>query len=205
MDLIFKYFPYISDKTVQLLSSLYNIYQEWNKKINLISRKDLVYFNERHVLHSLSIAYIFKFEPDTLILDVGTGGGFPGIPLAIFFPNVNFYLVDSITKKCNVVKAVVNELNLTNVKVVNKRVEEVNEKFDFIVSRAVAPMQTLWKLVNKNISPSYRNNVPNGLICLKGGDLHYEVTSIGRSYQIYELCDFFKEDFFVSKKLVHVW
>lgn len=205
MDRIKKYFPNIDSESFERLSSLQNLYYEWNQKINFISRKDFNYFNERHLLHSLSIAYMFNFKTGTKILDVGTGGGFPGIPLAIFFPDVEFILIDSIAKKSKVVEAVKEELKLNNVAVVNGRAEDIKQNFDFVVSRAVAPLNVLWSWINKNISRKSLNEIHNGMICLKGGDLTLEISETDLKFKIWNISDIFEEEFFETKKIVHVW
>jgi len=204
MDIVKKYFPNIDPKTYERLSGLQKLYSEWNQKINVISRKDIVFFNQRHLLHSLSIAYLLNFKLGTIIIDVGTGGGFPGIPLAIFFPEVEFYLLDSIAKKCKVAESIKNELHLNNVNIINARAENFVQKADFIVSRAVAPINTLWNWTYKNLSSKQINDIPNGMLCLKGGDLTAEISETGLKSKIWELSDFFEEDFFQTKKLIHL-
>ena len=207
MEIILKYF---SDFTVQQLEqfrSLERLYREWNNKINVISRKDINSLYEKHILHSLSIAAVFDFEPGTEIIDIGTGGGFPGIPLAIFFPEVKFHLVDSIAKKIKVVNAIVESIDLKNVTTQHIRAEEIkNRKFDFIVTRAVAPLKELWKwskplLRQKN--QDTRKHHP-GLICLKGGDLTEEIQQSGTYPRIIEITEIFPEEFFKEKFLLYV-
>ena len=175
MDEILKYFPYLTEKQKNQYSALYELYVDWNSKINVISRKDIDNLYERHVLHSLGIAEFIKFKPNSAILDVGTGGGFPGIPLAILFPEVQFTLIDSIGKKIKVGTEVANAIGLKNITFKHLRVQDEKGKFDFVVSRAVMPLDELVKLVKKNISPKQQNALPNGLICLKGGELQHEI------------------------------
>ena len=203
MNLITKYFTNLNNDQLQKLETLYSIYAQWNSKINLISRKDIDYFYLHHVLHSLSIAKFYQFKSGSTVMDVGTGGGFPGIPLSILFPNVNFHLVDSIGKKIRVIEAVKKELNLKNVQIYNDRMENIDLTVDFVVCRAVAPMKTLVKWIGGNISRNQRLERKNGLICLKGGDLSEELKEI-KLKEIIELNTFFKESFFETKKLVYV-
>ena len=203
MNLIAKYFTSLNNDQLQKLETLYSIYSQWNSKINLISRKDIDYFYLHHVLHSLSIAKFYQFKSGSTVMDVGTGGGFPGIPLSILFPKVNFHLVDSIGKKIRVIEAVKKELNLKNVQMYNDRMENIDLTVDFVVCRAVAPMKTLVKWIGGNISRNHRLERKNGLICLKGGDLSEELKEI-KLKEIIELNTFFKESFFETKKLVYV-
>lgn len=203
MDLILKYFPQLTDNQKDQFELLQNLYEDWNLKINVVSRKDIDELYIRHVLHSLGIAKIQPFLPGSKILDVGTGGGFPGIPLAILFPEVRFHLVDSIGKKIKVVDEVVAGLQLKNVKSTNARVESVSGKYDFIVSRAVAQMETFahWvagKIVKKNF-----HERKNGILYLKGGDLAEELKYYPKA-TVYPLSDFFEEDFFETKSVVHL-
>jgi len=204
MDTLVKYFPELTEKQKRQIAALAPLYAEWNKKINVISRKDISGIYERHVLHSLGIAKIVSFNPGTKILDAGTGGGFPGIPLAILFPEVNFRLVDSIGKKITVVKAVANKLELTNVRAEQIRAEQVNDKFDFIVSRAVTAFPKFVTWVRNKVAPLQKNSIPNGILYLKGGEFAGEVKSFGKQIIIYNLKEFFEEDFFETKKLIHL-
>ena len=204
MDTLVKYFPELTEKQKRQIATLGPLYAEWNKKINVISRKDISGIYERHVLHSLGIAKIVTFKPGTKILDAGTGGGFPGIPLAILFPEVNFRLVDSIGKKITVVKAVANKLELTNVRAEQIRAEQVNDKFDFIVSRAVTAFPKFVTWVRNKVAPLQKNSIPNGILYLKGGEFAGEVKSFGKQIIIYNLKEFFEEDFFETKKLIHL-
>ncbi len=204
MDIIKKYFPEISKEQESHFSRLKDLYAEWNAKINVISRKDIDELYERHVLHSLSIAMIFHFKPGSIILDIGTGGGFPGIPLAIFFPEVDFLLVDSIGKKIKVVDEVANALGLKNVRAKQLRAEQVDEKFDFIVTRAVADLQELNSWVKGKFLKENRHDVKNGLICLKGGELNKEINPFGKRVKVYNISDFFEEEFFQTKKIVYL-
>jgi 16S rRNA (guanine527-N7)-methyltransferase len=203
MNLIAKYFSSLNNDQLQKLESLYSVYADWNSKINLISRKDMNYFYLRHVLHSLSIAKFYKFKSGSRVMDVGTGGGFPGIPLSIFFPDVNFHLVDSIGKKINVIKVIREELNLKNVNTHNERMEKIDLTVDFVVCRAVAPMETLVDWVGDNVSKKHRHEMKNGFICLKGGDLSEELKKF-KSKQIIGLSTYFQETFFKTKNLVYI-
>ena len=203
MNLIAKYFSSLNNLQLQKLESLYSVYAAWNSKINLISRKDMNYFYLRHVLHSLSIAKFYKFKSGSRVMDVGTGGGFPGIPLSIFFPDVNFHLVDSIGKKINVIKVIREELNLKNVNTHNVRMEKIDLTVDFVVCRAVAPMETLVNWVGDNVSKKHRQVRKNGFICLKGGDLSKELKKF-KSKQIIGLSTYFQEKFFETKNLVYI-
>jgi len=204
MDLILKYFPHLTARQFVLFENLQPLYSHWNAKINVISRKDFSEFYERHVLHSLGIAMFASFVPGTEILDVGTGGGFPGIPLAILFPEVQFHLVDSIGKKIKVVKAVTESLELRNVKAEQIRAEELKGKYDFIVSRAVTKLPEFVAWIRKNISAKQKNAIPNGVIYLKGGDLTKEIKPFGRNIFIQDLAEYFKEEFFETKKVLHL-
>jgi len=204
MDLILKYFPWLTALQQKQFSDLGPLYAFWNSQINVISRKDIDALYERHVLHSLAIARIIRFTPRTRILDVGTGGGFPGIPLAILFPEVSFHLVDSIGKKTVVVRAVAEALELANVRVDQIRAEKLNEKVDFVVSRAVTQLPEFLKWTVKSIDPGGHNALPNGILCLKGGDLKAELSAIHRKAVVYELTECFEEPFFESKKLLFI-
>lgn len=203
MELILKYFPNISENQKFQFQKLESLYQDWNLKINVVSRKDIDELYLRHVLHSLGIAKIITFSDGSKILDVGTGGGFPGIPLAILFPNCTFHLVDSIAKKLKVVNEVVEGLGLTNVKTTHDRVENINDNYDFIVSRAVAAMPTFVHWTKGKILKKNNNSLKNGIIYLKGGDLNEELQDY-KSATIYNLNDYFDEDFFETKKVVHL-
>ncbi len=203
MELIKKYFPKLSEKQIEQFSRLEKVYKEWNAQINVVSRKDIDELYLRHVLHSLGIAKIQKFKPGSRVMDVGTGGGFPGIPLAIMFPKTNFLLVDSIGKKLKVVKAVADELELKNVTILHDRVENVKEKFDFIVSRAVTNMPDFVGWVRKKIKKDSTHEYKNGILYLKGGDLTEELKDY-QSIQLFELPDYFEEDFFETKKVVYL-
>ena len=203
MNLISKYFPSLNDHQLQKLDTLYSVYVGWNSKINLISSKDMDYFYLRHVLHSLSIAKFYQFKSGSRVMDVGTGGGFPGIPLSIFFPDVHFHLVDSIGKKINVIEVIREELNLKNVKTYNERMEKIDLTVDFVVCRAVAPMETLVDWVGANVSKKHRQERKNGFICLKGGDLNEELKKF-KFKQIIGLSTYFQEAFFETKKLVYI-
>ncbi|MCW5517652.1 16S rRNA (guanine(527)-N(7))-methyltransferase RsmG [Muriicola sp. Z0-33] len=203
VDTILKYFPNLSDIQKNQFIQLEVLYKDWNKKINVVSRKDIDELYLRHVLHSLGIAKLIKFNPKAEVLDVGTGGGFPGIPLAILFPETNFTLVDAIGKKIKVVDEVVSGLQLQNVKTFNCRVEELEGSFDFIVSRAVAAMPTFVRWVKGRIRKKSEHELKNGILYLKGGDLSEELRGYSTA-QIFPLKDFFEEDFFETKKLVYL-
>lgn len=203
MELIEKYFPDLTQDQKNKFSNLQDLYEDWNLKINVVSRKDIDELFLRHVLHSLGIAKVQRFLPDASILDVGTGGGFPGIPLAILHPETNFHLVDSIGKKIKVVNEVVEGLGLKNVHTTNARVEEVSGHYDFIVSRAVAVMPTFVHWIKGKIAKESRHDLRNGILYLKGGDLSEELAEY-RNAVIYDLPDFFEEDFFETKKVVYL-
>ena len=203
-ELIAKYFPNLSDAQKDQFEALDALYHDWNSKINVISRKDIDNLYEHHVLHSLAIAELIRFKSGTHIMDLGTGGGFPGIPLAIMFPEAKFHLVDSIGKKIRVCEEVRNALGLQNVTTQWCRAEEVKEQFHFVVSRAVMPLPDLVKIVRKNISKEQFNGLPNGLICLKGGELEQEAKPYGKAAQITSLSEYFEEEFFTTKKLVYL-
>lgn len=205
IQLILKYFPDLTDIQKDQFDNLEGLYREWNEKINVISRKDIDQLFERHILHSLAIAKFQNFPPGTSVLDVGTGGGFPGIPLSILFPESRFLLVDSVGKKIKVVEQVVNAIQIQNTTYIHERAEKLKEKFDIVVSRAVAPSRILYQwthqLINKKNGPTGLNK---GLLLLKGGDLNQELKELRRPYSITELSDYFEEPFFKSKKLVFI-
>jgi 16S rRNA (guanine527-N7)-methyltransferase len=201
---ILQYYPEISEKQKTQFESLYDLYTDWNAKINVISRKDIENLFLHHVLHSLAIAQVIRFKPGTDILDVGTGGGFPGIPLAILFPDCQFTLIDSIGKKIRVGQEVSHAIELKNITLKHLRVQDEKNKFDFVVSRAVMPLADLVKLVQKNIMKKQKNALPNGLICLKGGELQHEILPYKNIASSYEISDYFSEDYFKTKKVVYV-
>ena len=203
MELILKYFPNLTEEQIQKFELLESLYQDWNLKINVVSRKDIDELYLRHVLHSLAIAKVITFKHGTSIMDVGTGGGFPGIPLAIMFPECKFHLVDSIAKKLKVVNEVVEGLNLENVKTTHTRVEAIPETYDFIVSRAVAAMPTFVHWTKGKIAKAQNNTLKNGILYLKGGDLTEELKTYSKT-TLYNLNDFFEEPFFDTKKVVHL-
>ena len=203
-NIILKYFPHLTEVQQQQYADLYALYTDWNAKINVISRKDIDNLYEHHVLHSLGIAKMISFRPGTRIMDVGTGGGFPGIPLAIMFPECTFHLVDSIGKKIRVATEVANAIGLQNVTFCHERVEEEKRLFDFVVSRAVLPLPELEKLVRKNISRTQQNALPNGLICLKGGELEHEILPFKHKVLVQNLSDDFKEEYFQTKRVVYL-
>lgn len=204
MDLILKYFPDLTEEQKRQFAALYDLYLDWNSKINVISRKDIENLYEHHVLHSLGIAKVIRFRPGTQIMDLGTGGGFPGIPLAILFPEVQFHLVDSIGKKVRVASEIANSIGLKNITCRHARAEEEKGKFDFVVSRAVMPLTDLLKIIRKNISSKQQNALPNGLICLKGGELGNETMPVKNKTTLWDLKEFFEEEFFETKKVVYV-
>tara|TARA_B100000767_G_scaffold275738_1_gene314878 strand:- start:3123 stop:3752 length:630 start_codon:yes stop_codon:yes gene_type:complete len=203
MDLLLKYFPNLTQHQISQFSQLQELYKDWNLKINVVSRKDIDELYLRHVLHSLGIAKVVQFKPNTKVLDVGTGGGFPGIPLAILFPETQFHLVDSIGKKIKVVNDVTEGLGLQNIKTTHGRVEEIKGTYDFIVSRAVAQMETFVFWTKGKINKKQQHPIKNGILYLKGGDLSDELNKY-TSATIYDLTDYFKEDFFETKKVVHL-
>ena len=202
MDLVIKYFSNLSKKQIEQFESLEALYTHWNSKINLISRKDISELYLKHILHSLSIAKVIDFSKNTKILDVGTGGGFPGIPLAILYPDVDFLLVDSIGKKINVVRCICAEIGLSNVKTLHERAENINETFDFVVSRAVTKMADFQELVVGKFNKVHNNSINNGIIYLKGGDLSEELQAI--PHVQYLISDFFEESFFKTKKIIYI-
>lgn len=203
MNLILKYFPDLSLQQIDQFERLFDLYAAWNSKINVISRKDIDELYLRHVLHSLGIAKVIQFKKNTKILDVGTGGGFPGIPLAILFPESSFHLVDSINKKLKVVDAVADALGLTNIKTYHKRAEEMNNTYDFIVSRAVTSMPSFVIWVKGKVNKKSNHLLKNGILYLKGGDLTEELRSFPKA-TIYDLEDYFEDPFFETKKVVHL-
>lgn len=204
MELILKYFPNLTVAQKAQFEALYALYTDWNEKINVISRKDIENLYEHHVLHSLAIAELIQFKAGSTVLDVGTGGGFPGIPLAILFPEVKFMLIDSIGKKIKVGTEVATAIGLQNIQLKHCRVQEEKEKYDFVVSRAVMPLGDLIQLSQKNISKKQKNALPNGLICLKGGELHHEILPYKNVAELFEVSDYFTEEFFKTKKAVYV-
>ena len=203
MDLIIKYFPYLTDLQKKQFEQLDFLYHDWNAKINVISRKDIDELYTKHILHSLGIAKVIKFEPGTYVLDVGTGGGFPGIPLAILFPETRFHLIDIIGKKIKVVQAVAEALELKNVKAEQLRAELVKGDFDFIVSRAVTNMPDFVSWVRTKIKKNNKHELKNGILYLKGGDLTEELAAFPKATE-YNLSDFFEDEFFETKKVVHL-
>ena len=203
-DVIFKYFPDLSEKQKAQIEQLFPLYTEWNAKINVVSRKDIEELYVRHVLHSIGIAKVQKFKPESQILDIGTGGGFPGIPLAILNPESDFTLVDSIGKKIKVVNGVAKSLGLANVKGIHARAEEIEGEFDFIVSRAVTRMKGFYSWTKGKIKKESSHELQNGILYLKGGDLREELKESKLRYKLYELPDYFSEEFFETKKVVYV-
>ena len=204
MQNILKYFPNLTSEQITRFEKMDSVYRDWNSKINVISRKDIDSLYEKHILHSLAIAKIVSFRTGSRILDVGTGGGFPGIPLAILFPDSRFVLIDSTGKKIKVVHAVIEELDLKNVTAIHTRVEDVKEEFDFVISRAVTAFPAFVALVKKNISRKPQNSIPNGIIYLKGGDFQEEVKDFKRVAEIIEIAKFFIEPYFETKKIVYL-
>ena len=204
LQIIEKYFPNLTEVQKEQFAQLKPLYEEWNAQINVISRKDVDGLYERHILHSLSIAKFITFKKGTKLMDLGCGGGFPGIPLAILFPEVSFTMIDSIGKKIKVVQEIANAIGLKNVQAHHMRAEKVNESFDFVITRAVAPMMDLVKWTRKKYSKEQRHTIENGVIALKGGDLSQELASWGNRKTTVNLSDYFEEAFFETKKIIHV-
>ncbi len=204
MDTILKYFPHLTSKQKEQYTAIMRLYPEWNEKINVISRKDISNLEINHVLHSLSIVKFVKFVPGTRVLDMGTGGGFPGIPLAIYYPDVQFHLVDRIGKKLKVVQDIVDQLSLGNVTIQHGDIKEVKGQYDFVVSRAVMTMEELVPLVKRLIAKEMRNALPNGIICLKGGDLSGELQKYRNRVLVDDLSSYFTEEFYKTKKIVYL-
>lgn len=204
MEEIIKYFPHLTAQQIEQFKALGQLYPEWNEKINVISRKDIDNLYTNHILHSLSIAKFTDFKPGSTILDMGTGGGFPGIPLAIMFPECKFHLVDRTGKKIKVASDIASQIRLTNVTFQHGDVAEVKEKFDFVVSRAVMQLDSLIPLIRKNIKKECINSIPNGLICLKGGELEEEIRKVKMPSITANISDYFTEDFFKTKKVVYI-
>ena len=203
-SILTSYFPDLTDRQKEQYAALYDLYTDWNAKINVISRKDIENLYPHHVLHSLGITHMLRFKPGSSVMDLGTGGGFPGIPLAILFPETHFHLVDSIGKKIKVGQAVAEAIGLENVSFRHCRGEEEKQLFDFVVSRAVMPLADLLKIIRKNIASEQHNAMPNGLICLKGGELANEAMPFKNKTMMYDLKDYFEEEFFETKKVVYV-
>ncbi len=203
MTEINKFFPKLNQEKKEKYNKLIQLYKYWNLKVNLISRKDINNLEINHILHSLSIVKIVRFKDSTLVMDVGTGGGLPGIPLAIFFPKVNFTLIDSIGKKIKVVKSICSELSINNVNAINDRVENHFDHYDFVLSRAVTRMDKFYKLVNKNFRSNSSNKIKNGIISLKGGTLYEELKDFNEK-KIYDVNKFFNHEFFQTKKIIHI-
>jgi 16S rRNA (guanine527-N7)-methyltransferase len=203
-DIVKKYFPDLTEKQLEQFELLFPLYNEWNEKINVISRKDIDNIMLHHVLHSLAIAKIVDFKPGTEILDVGTGGGFPGIPLAILFPECQFFLVDSIGKKIKVVEEIAKALGLLNVQAKHARAEDIDQDFEFVVSRAVTRITPFYYWIHKKISPNHFHPMRNGILYLKGGDLKEELEEFGKKHKLYDLSTIFEEDFFETKKVLYV-
>lgn len=204
MEVIKKYFTGLSELQEKQFSEIGELYADWNSKINLVSRKDIENLYEKHILHSLGIAKIISFKSGTSILDVGTGGGFPGIPLAILFPEVQFVLLDSIGKKIKVAQDIASQIGLANVECIHDRAENEKRKFDFVVSRAVMPLPDLVKISKKNIAKEQKNAIPNGFLCLKGGDLQAEIKPFKNIVIEYNLSDYFDGEFFKTKKVIQL-
>ncbi|MFN5223652.1 MAG: 16S rRNA (guanine(527)-N(7))-methyltransferase RsmG [Bacteroidota bacterium] len=204
VSVITKYFKNLDDLQLQRFTQLGALYATWNERVNLVSRKDIEHLYERHILHSLSIARFIKFKPDVKVMDLGTGGGFPGIPLAICFPEVQFTLIDSIAKKMRVVEDLVQVLDLKNVSTIVGRAENIKGSFDYVVSRAVAPLSEIYAWTGKSIAIKQQHAMPNGIICLKGGDLRDELMPFKNRVEVHEIHDWFDEEFFETKKLVYL-
>ncbi|MBQ7056620.1 MAG: 16S rRNA (guanine(527)-N(7))-methyltransferase RsmG [Bacteroidaceae bacterium] len=201
---IFRYFPELTEVQRTQFAALDALYRDWNSKINVISRKDIDNLYEHHILHSLGIAKVIRFRPGTNVMDIGTGGGLPGIPLAVLFPETHFHLIDSIGKKIKVATAVCEGIGLKNVTLAHRNAIEEKETFDFVVSRAVMNLSELAKLVRKNISKKQKNSLPNGIVCLKGGDLHGELEPFKKSCETWNLSDFFDDEYYETKKVVYI-
>ncbi|MBQ9640524.1 MAG: 16S rRNA (guanine(527)-N(7))-methyltransferase RsmG [Bacteroidaceae bacterium] len=204
MEIIKRYFPSLTASQAEQFRQLEALYNDWNSKINVISRKDIQNLYEHHVLHSLGIAEVIRFKPGTQVMDLGTGGGFPGIPLAIMFPETEFHLVDSVGKKVRVAGEVAQAIGLQNVRISHCRAEDIKEQYDFVVTRAVMPLVNLLKCARKNISRTQQNGLPNGFIALKGGELDGEMASMKSICTVWNLSDWFSEEYFKTKKVVHV-
>ena len=204
VSVITKYFKNLDDLQLQRFTQLGALYATWNERVNLVSRKDIEHLYERHILHSLSIARFIKFKQDVKVMDLGTGGGFPGIPLAICFPEVQFTLIDSIAKKMRVVEDLVQVLDLKNVSTIVGRAENIKGSFDYVVSRAVAPLSEIYAWTGKSIAKKQQHAMPNGIICLKGGDLRDELMPFKNRVEVHEIHDWFDEEFFETKKLVYL-
>jgi len=204
VDLIFKYFPTLTERQRAQLAQLGEVYRFWNGQINVVSRQDIENLYEKHILHSLAIAKVQSFKPYTALLDVGTGGGFPGIPLAILFPEAEFHLVDGIGKKIKVVQEVAKALELTNVRAEQVRVEQLTDSYDFVVSRAVTQLRPFADWLRGRFNRHFNHELRNGILYLKGGDLTEELRELRRPYRVFGLDDFFEEEFFATKKVVHV-
>lgn len=204
MEIIKKYFSELTESQLRQFEVLMRLYPEWNEKINVISRKDITNLEVNHILHSLSLVKFVRFMPSTRVMDLGTGGGFPGLPLAVYYPEVHFHLVDRVGKKLRVAQDIANEAGLTNVTFQHGDVLEVKERFDFVVSRAVMPLPDMVKLVCRFIDRDSKNAIPNGLLCLKGGDLDAELSKYKHEVLVDELSSYFVEDFFKTKKIVYL-
>lgn len=204
MQTIVKYFPHLSTEQQSQFAALDELYHDWNTKINVISRKDIDNLYLHHVLHSLAIGKLIRFKPETHILDFGTGGGFPGIPLAIMFPDCQFRMIDGTGKKIRVVNEVAAALNLHNVEAIHRRGEEEKDRFDFVVSRAVMPLPDMVKIVRKNVSKTQYNALPNGIIALKGGDLSEELKPFGKKLMVTPISDYFTEEWFADKQIIYL-
>ncbi|MDR0768946.1 MAG: 16S rRNA (guanine(527)-N(7))-methyltransferase RsmG [Dysgonamonadaceae bacterium] len=204
MEIIEKYFPELTERQKKQFAALYDLYIGWNSKINLISRKDIENLYGKHVLHSLGIAKVIRFAGQSAVLDVGTGGGFPGIPLAILFPKVRFLLIDGVGKKIKAAKDIAEQIDLENIECKQGRVEEEKAQFDFVVSRAAMPLSDLLKTARKNIVKDRKNAIPNGFLCLKGGNLQAELKPFKNKVVVYELTDYFSEEFFRTKKVIYL-
>lgn len=205
MESIKNYFPQLDDAQLETFAAMHKLYRKWNEHINVISRKDMDYFMQRHVLHALSIMKIVSFRPGADVMDAGTGGGFPGMPLAVCFPEVRFTLVDSVGKKIKVIKDVIAQLGLSNVTAVRCRVEDISGRYDFITSRAVKPLPVFYPWVKDKLKKRSQHQIPNGILYLKGGDLQNELDALPCKHHVYPIADFIPDPFFETKKIVHLF
>lgn len=204
IEIITKYFPELSETQKEQFTKLQALYEDWNQKINVISRKDIQNLYEHHVLHSLALAKLIQFQPGTSVMDLGTGGGLPGLPLAILMPEVQFHLIDSIGKKVRVAQEIATAIGLRNVRTTHSRVEDIREQYDFVITRATMPLADLMRCARKNIATTQRNTLPNGFLALKGGELESEMACMKALCTVWDISQWFSEEYFQTKKIVHV-